>query len=86
MYLTASFLKLDQCQPQPNRKTQPLWVQEIWTVPNYHTLAGFAIGTLHLATMATLEGPPFKTTTQNQNLFLTKDFYFLPTQAQKNHL
>ena len=24
--------------------------------------------------------------TQNQNLFPGKDFYFLPTQAQKNHL
>ena len=30
--------------------------------------------------------PPFKSTTQNQNLFLRKDFYFLTTQAHKNHL
>ena len=30
--------------------------------------------------------PPFKSTTQNQNLFLRKNFYFLPTQAQKTHL
>ena len=51
--LTA-FLKLYQCQPQPNRKTLPLWVQGIRIVPNCHNLAGFAIGTLHLAAMATL--------------------------------
>ena len=30
--------------------------------------------------------PPFKSTTQNQNLFPQKDFYFQPTQAQKKHL
>ena len=30
--------------------------------------------------------PPFKDTTQNQNLFPPKDFYFLPTQAKKKHL
>ena len=30
--------------------------------------------------------PPFKSTTQKQNLFLRKDFYFLTTQAQKTHL
>ena len=28
--------------------------------------------------------PPFKGTTQNQNLFPRKDFDFLPTQAQKD--
>jgi hypothetical protein len=61
-------LKLDQCQPRPNRKTQPFWVQGIHIVPNCHTLAGFAIGALHLVTMA--KYPPFKKTTQNQNLFL----------------
>ena len=33
---------------------QPLWVQGIQIVPNYHTLTGFAIGALLLATMATL--------------------------------
>ena len=27
--------------------------------------------------------PPSKSTTQNQNLFLRKDFYFLPIQAKK---
>jgi hypothetical protein len=30
--------------------------------------------------------PPFKGTTQNQNLFLQKDFFFLQTQAQKKIL
>ena len=30
--------------------------------------------------------PPFIGTTQNLNLFPWKDFYSLPTQAQKNHL
>ena len=29
---------------------------------------------------------PFKSTTQNQNLFLRKYFYLLPTQAQKKHI
>ena len=45
---------MDQCQPRPNRETQPLWVQGIWLVPNGHTLAGFTISAFHLATMATL--------------------------------
>ena len=48
------FLKMDQCQPQPNCKTQPLWVWGIRIVPNVHTLVGFAIGALGLATMTTL--------------------------------
>ena len=79
------FVKMDQCQPGPNRESQRLWVKGIRIVPNSHTLAGFAIGTLCLATMATIQAP-FKDTTQNQNLFLQKDFYFPPTQAQKNHI
>ena len=45
------------------------------------TLADFAIGALPLAIMA-----PFKGTTQNQNLFLQKDIYFLPTQNKKKIL
>ena len=45
---------MDQCQPRPNRETQPLWVQGIWIVPNGHTLADFDIGALCLATMAAL--------------------------------
>ena len=56
-------------------------------MPNGHTLAGFAIGNLRFATMATLhllKGTA--RTTQNQNLLLRKDFYFLPTQAKKTHL
>ena len=38
--------------PTPNCEIQPLWVQGIQIVPNCHTLAGFAIGALRLATMA----------------------------------
>ena len=48
------FLKLVQWQPQQNRKTQPFWVKGFRLVPNGHTLAGFAVGALRLATMATL--------------------------------
>ena len=48
------FLKVMQCQPQTNHKTQPLWVKEVQISPNSHTLVGFAFGFLHLATMATL--------------------------------
>ena len=49
--LRAIFLKMDQCQPQSNCETQPFWVQ---IMPNGHILAGFTIGTLRLATIATL--------------------------------
>ena len=45
---------MDQCQPQPNWETQPLMIQGIQIVPNGQNLAGFAIGALRLATMATL--------------------------------
>jgi hypothetical protein len=71
---------MDQCQPRPNRETQPLWVQGIWLVPNGHTLAGFTIGAFHLATMATLH---LRALRKTKNLFLQKDFYLLPTQAKK---
>ena len=47
--LVLKVLNLSQCQPWPNFETKPLWVQGIRIVPN-----GFAIGALHLATMATL--------------------------------
>ena len=36
---------MDQCQPQPNRKTQPFMVQGIVLVPISHTLAGFVVCT-----------------------------------------
>ena len=39
-------------QPRPNRKTQPFCVKGFRLVPNGHTLAGFAIGDLCLATIA----------------------------------
>ena len=47
-------LKVDQCQPRPNRETQPFLVHGIWLVPNSHTLPGFAIVAFCLATVATL--------------------------------
>ena len=40
--LSANFLKMDQCQPQPNCKTQPLLFQGIQIVLNGQTLAGLA--------------------------------------------
>ena len=45
---------MDQCQPLPNYEIRPMWVQGIRIVPNGHTLVVFTIGTLQLATMATL--------------------------------
>ena len=49
--LTASFLKVDQCQPQPNCKTKTFRVQGIQLD---HNIADFAIGALHLATIMVL--------------------------------
>ena len=45
-----------------------------------HPITGFAIDAPSLSNNGY---PPFKGTTQNQNLFPRKDFYFLPTQAKK---
>ena len=45
-------------------------------VLNGHTLAGFFIGTLRLATMASGH-PPLKSTTQNQVCFLRSDLILL---------
>ena len=40
--------------PMQTHNRQPFWVQGIWLAPNGHTLAGFAIGTLHLPITAAL--------------------------------
>ena len=32
--LTATFLKVVQCQPRLNHQTQPFWVKGVWLVPN----------------------------------------------------
>ena len=75
------FLKVDQSQPQPNCKTKPFWVQGIWLVSHGHTLADFAIGDLHLATIATLH---LRVLHRIKKKILKTDFYFLLTWAQKN--
>ena len=51
-----AFLKVNQSHnpPQPNPKTKSFWVKGVRLLPNGHTQAGFFIGTLRLATMATL--------------------------------
>ena len=48
---------------------------------NGHTLAGFAIGTLRLASMATLQ---LRARHKTKNLFPKNDFYFLAIQAKKD--
>ena len=77
------FFNLDQCQLQPNHETHPLWVQGIGIVPNCHTLAGFAIGALCLVTIANLH---LRTLHKTNICSSRMIFYFLATQAQKNHL
>ena len=52
--LTASFLKVDQCQPRPNCKTKIFRVQGIRLVLIGHNIADFAIGALRLATIMVL--------------------------------
>ena len=47
-------MKLVHRDYQVNHKTQPFWVKVVHLVPNVHTLAGHAIGTIDLALKATL--------------------------------
>ena len=42
------FLKLVHTESQVNHKTQPFWVKVGYLVPNVQTLAGHAVGTIHL--------------------------------------
>ena len=76
-------MKLLQWQPRPNRKTQTFWIKEVRLVPNGHTIAGFAIGAIRLATMATLQ---LRALHKTKSMFLHSDFNFLSTYAQENHL
>ena len=48
------FLKLVHTEYQVNHKTQPFWVKVVHLVPNVQTLAGHAVGTIHLAPTTTL--------------------------------
>ena len=50
--LLTLFLNVGQCQPRPKKNIY--WVERVQLAPNGHPLAGFAIGVLLLATMATL--------------------------------
>ena len=43
------FLKLVHTKYQVNHKTQLFWVKVVHLVPNVQTLAGHAVGTIHLA-------------------------------------
>ena len=47
-------MKLVHRDYQVNHKTQKFWVKVVHLVPNVHTLAGHAIGTIDLALKATL--------------------------------
>ena len=42
-------------EPLPNHEIQAFWVKGVQLVHNGHNLAGFAIGALFVATMATLD-------------------------------
>ena len=70
-------MKLVQWQPQPNRKTQLFWVKGFWLVPNGHTLTGFAIGALRLATMAALHNTNSCASIAILISFITKTIPFL---------
>jgi hypothetical protein len=48
------FLKVVLTEYQVNHKTQPFWVKVVHPVPNLQTLAGHAIGAIHLAPTTTL--------------------------------
>ena len=67
---------LVQWQSRLNRETQPFLVKGFWLVPNGHTLAGFAIGAIHLATTATLQ---LRALHKTKIMFLHSDFDFLST-------
>ena len=65
------FWKLDQCQPQPNCETQPLWVQGYPDITHLSHPSRFC----HWCPSFGDNGyPPFKSTTQNQNLRPFWDF------------
>ena len=49
------FLKLVQKEYKVNHKTQLFWVKLVHLVPNVQTLAGHAIGTIHLAPTTALQ-------------------------------
>ena len=80
--LTASFFEIG-AMATPNKSRNPFWVKGFRLVPNGHTLAGFAIGALHLATMAIVQ---LRALHKTQNMFLYSDFNFLSTLARKDHL
>ena len=48
------FLKVVYTEYQVNHKKQLFWVKVVHLVPNVQTLAGHAIGTIHLAPTSTL--------------------------------
>ena len=48
------FLKLVHTKYQVNHKTQLFWVKVVHLLPNVQTLAGHAVGPIHLAPTTTL--------------------------------
>ena len=60
------FLKLVYMESQENHKTQPFRVKVVHLVPNVQTLAGHAVGTIHLAPTTTLH---FDTVLKTKYLF-----------------
>ena len=59
---------------QVNHKNQPFWVKVIHLVPNVYTLAGHAVGAIHLARITNLY---FNTVHKTKYLFPHWIFYFL---------
>ena len=60
--------------PEVKHKTQPFWVKVIHQVPNVYTLAGHAVGAIHLARTTTLY---LDTVHKTKYLFPHWIFYFL---------
>ena len=67
------FLKLVHMESQVNHKTQTFWVKLVHLVPNVQTLAGYAVGTIHLAPTTTLH---FDTLLKTMYLFPQWFFLF----------
>ena len=67
------FLKLEHTEYQVSHKTHLFWVKVVYIVPNVQTLAGHAIGTIHLAPTTTLH---FDTVLKTKYLFPHLDFLF----------
>ena len=73
--LKMVFLKLVHTESQVNYKTQRFWIKMVHLVSNVQTLAGHAVGTIHLAPKT--KYPPFRHSTKNQVSFHSRIEFFI---------